>query len=127
VQQFATAVVDDSEQVVQAALRIGLAGEVQDPKVVKWVNLWRLALEIAAQALDFIAVPLQELVNVGFADSDFTGGGKAAVADVGDGTAAGFGHPRLELEDFGLEPFGLLRGVGMVATDGVRVVAAARE
>lgn len=35
-------------------------------------------------------------MDVGFADGDVAGGGKAAVVDVGDGTAACLGHQRLE-------------------------------
>lgn len=76
--------------------------------------------EVAAQGLDFVAVLLQELVDVGFANGDVAGGGKPAVTDVGDSAAACFGHACLEAENFGLEPFGLLWGIVVVAAYAVR-------
>ena len=71
-------------------------------------------LEVTAQDLDFIVVLLQDLMDVGFADSDFSGGGKTAVADVGDAAASGLGHKRFEPDDFGFEPFRFLRGMAVV-------------
>ena len=106
--------VDDTKQEMQTAPRVGFAGEVYSPDEIARDVFWFCVFEVAAQDFDFVVVLLQDLMNVGFAYGDFAGGGKAAVADVGDTAASGLGHKRFEADDFCFEPFRFLRGMAVV-------------
>ena len=117
--------IDDAKQVIQFALCVCLASEVDSPNSVARNGFWFFLFQVAAQDLHFIGMPLQGFVNVGFADGYLAGCGEAAVEDVGDGAASGLGHDGFETDDFLFEPVWLLRRVAMIAfIDGRDALAA---
>ena len=116
VQQGAAAMVYDAEHEMQAALRVGLAGEVYSPDEVARNIFWFGVFEVAAQDLDFVAVLLQYLVDAGFADGDFARSCETAVADVGNAAATCLGHEGFEADDFCFEPFGFPGGMAVVVS-----------
>lgn len=116
-QQRTAAVIQNAEQRMEASLGIGLAGEIQRPdEVARHVHRPGV-FEPAAQHLDFIAMPLQGLMDEGLANGNVAGSSKPAVADVGDGAASGLGHEGFEAEDFVLEPGRLLRGMAVAVAN----------
>src|SRR3989338_7738937 len=101
---------------MQTTTHVGFAGEVYSPDEVAREIFGFGVFEVSAQDLDFVIVPLQYLMDVGFAYSDFAGGGKAAVADVGDAAASGLRHEGFETDDFGFEPFRFLLGMAVAVS-----------
>lgn len=99
---------------MQTSLCVGFAGEVDSPCVVARCGFGFGVFYIATQDLDFVIVTLQYLVNISFADGNFSCGSKAAVAGVSDGAASGLGHAGFEMNNFLFEPVELLRGVTVV-------------
>ena len=85
--------IQNTEQEVQAALNIGLVGEVYSQDEVARDDFWFCMFEVAPQDLDFVIVLLQDLMDIGFADRDFAGSGETAVADIGNAAASGIRHP----------------------------------
>ena len=108
--------IDDAEQEMKTAQCVGFAGQVYAPDEVVRDGFWFGMFKITAQDLDFVVVLLQDLMDVGFADSNFAGGGETPVADVGDAAASGLRHKGFEADDFGFEPFGFLRGMAVVVS-----------
>lgn len=117
VQQRTAAVIQNAEQRVKASPGVGLAGEIQRPNEVARHVHRPGVFEPAAQHLDFVAMPLQGLMDEGLANGNVAGSSKSAVADVGDGAASGLGHEGFEAEYFVLEPVRLLRGMAVAVAD----------